>query len=152
MPITHLPPRMKPAAYRVRAWAKTDATVLLVLSIACLARAWSNLGHPDNIITHPLEQIVPDWMWLFSWLSVGVIAGVGAFNQDSWVGRAGVGLGVGMHVALAFSYLLASLSPNYPDGMWSLSILPIAIVLIVVWSVWRGHLQEGDTEPLDKGR
>lgn len=140
MPIDHLPRRWRPAAERVRAFALTDATVLLILGAGCLARGISYSGLTSTA-THPAEAWMSMGTWSSVWIALGVLCiGVAPWHRSATAALA-VAAGVSLHMLWGFSFLWATMDGTMPRG-WVSSLGYFMVTSLVAWSVWRGSRTE----------
>ncbi|MDN6199385.1 hypothetical protein [Corynebacterium flavescens] len=142
MPIEHLPKRVRPLARRVRDWAMTDATALIVLGGGAVARGLSYAPHqifgpaPEKG-THPAEGALDISAWAVVWIVVGVACIVSAFWKNTALASASIGAGIGLNVLWAMSFATATITGDMPRG-WVSSIGYLSIAVLVLWAVWRG--------------
>ena len=138
MPIEHLPPRTRPAAWRVRDWALGIGPALIVLGVGAIARGISYtplLMSEHARQAHPVEGTLPMPVWAWVW----VIAGVAAIVAAWWSRAAPVamGAGVGLNLLWGASFITDALIKGSVRG-WLPAVGYVSVAVLVWWAVWRG--------------
>lgn len=136
MPIEHLPPRMRPAARRVRDWARTVGPALLILGVGAIARGVTYLPalmseHARR--AHPVEGTLPMGVWAWVWIIAGVAAVVAA-----WWSRAApvsVGACVGLNFLWGASFITDAIIRHSARG-WLPAVGYLSIDALVLWGIW----------------
>lgn len=139
MPINYLPPRLQPAACRVRNWCLGIGPALIVLGVGAIARGVTYLPpilSPDSMDrAHPVEGTLSMEVWGWVW----IIMGFSALIAASWPKLAppAVGLGVGLNILWGASFIADAIARDAPRG-WLPAIGYLSVAMLVWWSVWRG--------------
>lgn len=138
MPIDRLPPCMRRPAENLRRFLMTDATVLMILGVGCIARGVSYSSHLGPVPhQHPAEA----WMGIGAWSTVWILVGVACVIITPWhrsvTAALAVGAGMSLHLLWGFSFLWNTLHGDSPRG-WVSSIGYFMVALLVAWTVWRG--------------
>lgn len=141
MPIKQLPQPLRPPVERLRRFLLTDATVLIILGVACIARGFSYTGAVSSIRTHPAEGLLSIGWWAVIWIAVGVACIVSSPWHRSVTAALALAAGASLHVLWALSFIWVSIDGSMPRG-WVSSIGYIAVSALVLWSVWRGSREE----------
>lgn len=141
MPIERLPRPLRPPAERARRFLLTDATVLIILGGACIARGISYTGAVSSISTHPAEGLLSIGWWAVVWIAVGAACVVSSPWHRSLVAAIALASGVALHVLWALSFIWVSIDGDMPR-VWVSSIGYIAVPALVLWAVWRGSREE----------
>ena len=145
MPIEHLPSRLRPPARRLRDFLTSDAPALIILGLGILARGLSYsphiLGPAPRIGGHPAEAALPMPTWSIIWVAVGVVCLIGAVWSRRKVAALAIGLGVGLNMLWAGSFVAATITGDMPRG-WVSAVGYASVALLVVWAVWRGARAE----------
>ena len=145
MPIEHLPPRFRPPALRLKNFLLSDAPALIILGVGILARGLSYsphvLGPAPRSGGHPAEAALPMPVWSVIWVAVGVLCLVGAVWSRRKIAALAVGLGVGLNMLWAGSFLAATITGDMARG-WVSAVGYASVALLVVWAVWRGSRAE----------
>ena len=145
MPIEHLPPRFRPPALRIKNFLLSDAPALIILGVGILARGLSYsphvLGPAPRPGGHPAEAALPMPVWSVIWVAVGVLCLVGAVWSRRRIAALAVGLGIGLNMLWAGSFLVATITGDMPRG-WVSAVGYASVALLVVWAVWRGSRAE----------
>lgn len=140
MPIDRLPSWMQRPARRARRFLLTDATVLLILGLGCIARGISYSGL-STVPLHPAEAWFPIGVWSSIWIALGVLCiGVSPWHQSVSAALA-VAAGVALHLLWGLSFLWATVHGDMPRG-WVSAISYLMIVALISWAVWRGSRDE----------
>lgn len=151
MPIEHLPPRVRPAALRVRRFLMTDSTALLVLAVVQIAVGVYYLPRVLGDPLHwerPAEAIMPITAWAWVHIVVGAVCFVAAFIDSSKLAVFALASATGLNLSWAFSLLAASIEHDQAV-LWLVGVLILAMTVSLMWAVWRG--KRGDI-PLGEDR
>ncbi|AKN59601.1 putative membrane protein [Corynebacterium phage LGCM-V6] len=151
MPIDHLPEKVQPAAYRVRAFLMTDSTALLLLAVVQTAVGLyylpGALGDPLQW-QRPVESIMPLTIWAGVHIAVGVLCLVAAFTHRTYLDVVGLALAIGLSISWAFSLLVGAV--EYQQAvLWLVGVLTMSVTVSLMWAVWRG--KRGDIPLEEKG-
>lgn len=136
MPIEHLPPCVRPAARRVRDWARTVGPALLILGAGAIARGISYtplLMSEHARQAHPVEGTLPMGVWAWVWIAAGVTAVVAAW----WPRAAPVAVGacVGLNLLWGASFIADAIARESVRG-WLPAVGYLSIAALVLWGVW----------------
>lgn len=141
MPIEHLPRRLRAPARKLRDFLTSDAPALIILGLGIMARGLSYsphvLGPAPRIGGHPAEAALPMPAWSIIWVAVGVLCLVGAVWSRRKIAALAIGLGVGLNMLWAGSFVAATITGDMPRG-WVSAVGYASVALLVVWAVWRG--------------
>ena len=145
MPIEHLPRHLRTPAKRLRSFLMSDAPVLIILGLGILARGLSYsphvFGRAPRSGGHPAEAALPMPMWSIIWVSVGVLCLVAAVWSRRQIAALAIGLGVGLNMLWAGSFVAATITGDMARG-WVTAIGYASVALLVIWAVWRGSRAE----------
>ena len=123
---------------RSRAFALSDGVPLMILGLGIAARGLSYGPHgPKGPVAHPAEAALPMWAWGGIWVTVGCFCAVTALWPETRVAAVALGIGVGLNLLWAGSFIAASAMGDMPRG-WVTSVGYLSISLLVMWSTWRG--------------
>lgn len=136
MPIDHLPPCVRPAARRVRDWARTVGPALLILGAGAITRGISYtplLMSEHARQAHPVEGTLPMGVWAWVWIIAGVAAVVAAW----WPRAAPVAVGacVGLNLLWGGSFIADAIAKGSVRG-WLPAVGYLSIAALVLWGVW----------------
>lgn len=136
MPIEHLPPSVRPAARRVRDWARTVGPALLILGAGAIARGISYtplLMSEHARQAHPVEGTLPMGVWAWVWIIAGAAAVVAAW----WPRAAPVAVGacVGLNLLWGGSFIADAIAESSVRG-WLPAVGYLSIAALVLWGVW----------------
>lgn len=138
MPIELLPQPLRWWARWVRTFCLSDGVALLVLGLGIIARGVSYVpAAQGRSVSHPAEGALPMSVWASIWIGVGVVCLVAAVWHDSVVAAVALGLGVGLNLLWAGSFLAATINGSMPRG-WVSAVGYMSIAALVLWSTWRG--------------
>ena len=84
---------------------------------------------------------MPMPVWSVIWVAVGVLCLVGAVWSRRRIAALAVGLGVGLNMLWAGSFLAATITGDMARG-WVSAVGYASVALLVVWAVWRGSRAE----------
>lgn len=145
MPIEHLPSRLRAPARKFRDFLTSDAPALIILGLGIMARGLSYsphvLGPAPRIGGHPAEAALPMPAWSIIWVAVGILCLIGAVWSRRKVAALAIGLGVGLNMLWAGSFVAATITGDMPRG-WVSAVGYASVALLVVWAVWRGSRAE----------
>lgn len=145
MPIDRIPPRWRGPARRLRDFLFSDSPVLIILGLGILARGLSYsphfFGRAPRSGGHPAEAALPMSVWSIVWVAVGVLCLVAAVWSHRAIAAWAIGLGVGLNMLWAGSFIVATITGDMPRG-WVTAIGYASIALLVIWAVWRGSRAE----------
>ncbi|QGU03088.1 hypothetical protein CKALI_11220 [Corynebacterium kalinowskii] len=153
MPIDHLPHRVRPGAYRLRAWAMGDGPALLFASVLSTFLGLSYFGvfGGYDAQIHPIEHITDQKFWAGTWLAVGVCGLIAACIPCSRTRNVVFTVWSAMMLLWGTSYFLGWTFGHLDRGV-ALSIFYCATPFLVAWTVWRGSRSElilkGDADGL----
>ena len=138
MPIDHLPPRLRAPAERLRAWALTDAVLLVLLGAAGLSRGISYLRDtPVGVLqgrAHPSESWMPLEVWGWVWITVAVLCLATSLRHRCRLADWGLYAGLGLHVLWGLSLIKA--------GLWLTGSWYLLFAASISYTVWRGSRME----------
>lgn|GEM_PF-1026999 len=138
MPIELLPQPLRWWARRVRTFCLSDGVALLVLGLGIIARGVSYVpAAQGRSVSHPAEGALPMSVWAIIWIGVGVVCLVAAVWHDSAVAAVALGLGVGLNLLWAGSFIAASVDGTMSRG-WVSAVGYLSVAVLVLWSTWRG--------------
>lgn len=127
------PARLRPHAMRLRAWLASDAVVLVILAISLVTRGVSYLPAPgQGPRSHPAENLFSIHTWAIIWITAGIACLIAALWQASYIAAIAYAAGVGLHAVWAGSFLLATMTGEFPRG-W---VAATGYLLLVVFSLW----------------
>lgn len=125
-------------ANRGRAFAMSDGVPLMILGLGIAARGLSyGPQGPKGPVTHPAEAVLPMWEWGVIWVTVGFFCAVAALRPKTRVAAVALGMGVGLNLLWAGSFIAASIIGDMPRG-WVTAVGYLSISLLVMWATWRG--------------
>lgn len=123
---------------RIRAFCLSDGVPLMVLGLGIAARGLSyGPQGPKGPVTHPAEAALPMSVWGVIWVTVGVACVVASLWAESRAAAVTLGVGVGLNLLWAGSFIAASVMGDMPRG-WVTAVGYLSISLLVMWSTWRG--------------
>lgn len=137
MPIEHLPPRLRSIAERVRAWALTDAALMVIVGVSCIVRGAAYFVGTVTISTgspHPSEVWMSLRGWAVVWATVGVVCVVASVRCRSRPAAIALAAAVGLHMLWGLSLLVA--------GVWLYGAGYFTISILAAYTVWRGSRME----------
>lgn len=73
MPIDKIPPRVRPFAYKVRDWLKTDSPPMMLLGVSALFTGIAYVVNPPDPPLHPIEHVTFVGFFGVLWIIVGVM-------------------------------------------------------------------------------
>lgn len=135
MPIDHLPPRLRAPAERMRAWALTDAVLLVLLGVGCGVRGLSYLQYdPLSGRDHPAEAWMPLETWGWVWLVVGIVCVAISLRHDCRLADMALYGDLGLHMLWGLSLMKA--------GIWLSGSWYLLFAGVIAYTVWRGSRAE----------
>lgn len=137
MPIDHLPPRFRSPAEKLRGFLLTDATVMLILGVAMIARGLSYRDLGSVVLFHPMDVSLPLWVDSALWTGVGVVLVVGARWHECRIARLALSAATGLLTLWGLLFLFAP-----PAQFAQRGVIYLALALITLWAVWRGRRGE----------
>lgn len=133
---------------RLRAFGLSDGVALLVLGLGILARGVSYIPNGGGrSVSHPAEAALPMSAWAGVWIGVGLACIVTAWWAESHAAAVALGVGVGLNLLWAGSFLAVSVTGDMPRG-WVSAVGYISVSVLVMWSTWRSgklRLVEGES-------
>lgn len=120
---------------RIRAFCLSDGMPLMVLGLGIVARGLSY--GPKGPVTHPAEAALPMGVWGVIWVTVGVACIGTSLWAESCAAAVALGVGVGLNLLWAGSFIAASVMGDMPRG-WVTAVGYLSISMLVMWSTWRG--------------
>ena len=128
---------MRGIVARLKLFCLSDGVALLVLGLGILARGVSYTPHsPKTPAGHPAEDALPMSVWAGIWIGVGLACIVAAWWAESLAAAVALGVGVGLNLLWAGSFIAATVSGDMPRG-WVTAVGYISVSLLVMWSTWR---------------
>lgn len=122
---------------RLKLFCLSDGVALLVLGLGILARGVSYTPHsPKTPAGHPAEDALPMSAWATIWVTVGLLCLAAALWSESRFAAVALGVGVGLNLLWAGSFIAATVSGDMPRG-WVTAVGYISVSLLVAWSTWR---------------
>lgn len=138
MPIDHLPPPLRRPAERLRAWALTDAVLLVFLGLGCVARGVSYLDYKPSAVLAGMQHPAEAWMgletWGVVWIVAAVLCVVTSHRPKSRMANAALCAGIGLHILWGLSLLNA--------GVWLTAAWYLLFAAVIIYTIWRGSRQE----------
>lgn len=145
MPIEHLPRRLRTPAKRLRSFLISDAPALIILGLGIVARGLSYSPHvfgpAPRAGGHPAEAALSMPAWSIIWVSVGALCLVSTVWPRRQIAALAIGLGVGLNMLWAGSFVAATITGDMPRG-WVSAVGYASVSLLVIWAVWRGSRAE----------
>lgn len=145
MPIERLPSRLRNSARRSRDFLLSDSPALVILGLGILSRGLSYsphvLGPAPRAGGHPAEAALPMSVWSAIWVAVGVLCLVAAVWSRRLIAAWAIGLGVGLNMLWAGSFVAVSITGDMARG-WVTGIGYASVALLVIWAIWRGSRAE----------
>lgn len=145
MPIERLPSRWQGPAHRLRDFLISDSPALIILGLGVLARGFSYSPHvfgpAPRTGGHPAEAALPMPVWSIIWVAVGILCLVAAVRSRRLIAAWAIGLGVGLNMLWAGSFVAATITGDMARG-WVTGIGYASVALLVIWAVWRGSRAE----------
>lgn len=134
---------MRKTIERLKLFGLSDGVALLVLGLGILARGISYLpGDDGRSVSHPAEAALPMSAWAGIWIGVGLACIITAWWAESPAAAVALGVGVGLNLLWAGSFIASSLTGDMPRG-WVSAVGYLSVALLVMWSTWRsGKLTE----------
>lgn len=127
---------MRKTIERLKLFCLSDGVALLVLGLGILARGISYIPDDGKSVSHPAEAALPMSVWAGVWIGVGLACIVTARWAESPAAAVALGVGVGLNLLWAGSFLAVSLTGDTPRG-WVSAVSYLSISVLVVWSTWR---------------
>jgi len=123
---------------RARAFCLSDGVPLMILGLGIAARGVSYTPHgPERTVAHPAEAAFPMSAWGVIWVTVGVACMVASLWAESRAAAVALGVGVGLNLLWAGSFIAASIMGDLPRG-WVTAVGYVSVSALVIWSTWRG--------------
>lgn len=125
----------------VRSWLYSASAGMMILGVGTLIRgvSYTPLAWHEAPRVHALEMLFTPGVWATVWIGVGVYCIVASLRDQ------GIGVGVGLSVALHFfwslSYLHAMVFADSDRGYVS-AISYMMIALLAWWAFSRGQAHE----------
>lgn len=132
---------------RLKLFCLSDGVALLVLGLGILARGVSYIPDGGRPVSHPAEAALPMSAWAGVWIGVGLVCIITAWWAESPAAAVALGVGVGLNLLWAGSFLSSSLTGHMPRG-WVSAVGYISVSGLVMWSTWRSgklRLIEGES-------
>lgn len=137
MPIERLPTRVRPFAYRLREWMKTDAPPIIILGVMSIIIGISYVVGTPVAPYHPIETVTFVGFFGVMWICDGVVLLVCAFRPRSKLAGAAVGVAVGLCYAWAGSLVAQFLIvPDHSIRYLSRAALYVVVGSLVLYIVW----------------
>lgn len=122
---------------RLKLFGLSDGVALMVLGLGILARGFSYTPHSTRVPAgHPAEDALPMEVWSVIWIAVGLLCLAAALWSESRFAALALGVGVGLNLLWAGSFIAATMSGDMPRG-WVTAVGYISVSLLVAWSTWR---------------
>lgn len=145
MPIEHLPRQLRTPAKRLRSFLMSDAPALIILGIGTMSLGLLYsphvFGRPPRSGGHPAEAALSMPTWSIIWVSVGALCLIAAVWSRRKIAALAVGLGVGLNMLWAGSFVAATITGDMDSG-WVIAVGYASVSLLVIWAVWRGSRAE----------
>lgn len=133
---------------RIRAFGLSDGVALMVLGLGLLARGVSYTPYSSEVPAgHPAEDALPMSAWAGIWIGIGLACIVAAWWAESHAAAVALGVGVGLNLLWAGSFIAATITGDMPRG-WVTAVGYISVSALVMWSTWRSgklRLIEGES-------
>lgn len=133
---------------RLKLFCLSDGVALLVLGLGILARGFSYTPHSTKVPAgHPAEDTLPMEVWSVIWIAVGLLCLAAALWSESRFAAVALGVGVGLNLLWAGSFIVAAVTGDMPRG-WVTAVGYISVSILVMWSTWRSgklNLIEGES-------
>ena len=137
MPIERLPTKVRPFAYRLREWMKTDAPPIIILGVMSIIIGISYVVGTPVAPYHPIETVTFVGFFGVMWICDGVVLLVCAFRPRSKLAGAAVGVAVGLCYAWAGSLVAQFLIvPDHSIRYLSRAALYVVVGSLVLYIVW----------------
>lgn len=128
---------MRKIIERLKLFGLSDGVALLVLGLGILARGVSYTSYSPTVPAgHPAEDALPMSAWAGIWIGVGLACIVTAWWAESPSAAVALGIGVGLNLLWAGSFIAASVTGDMPRG-WVSAVGYISVSVLVMWSTWR---------------
>lgn len=122
---------------RLKLFGLSDGVALLVLGLGIFVRGVSYIPNDDGrSVSHPAEAALPMGAWAGVWIGVGLACIVVSHWAESPAAAVALGLGVGLNLLWAGSFIASSLTGDIPRG-WVSAVGYLSVALLVMWSTWR---------------
>src|SRR5699024_1500332 len=96
MPIERLPTKVRPYAYRVREWMKSDAPPIIILGLMSIIIGIAYVVSAPIPPYHPIEMFAFIGFFVVLWICDGVVLLAWTFRPRSQVSGLAVGIAVGL--------------------------------------------------------
>lgn len=143
MPIDRFPPRIQPAAYRLREWLLSDAPMYLGCAAIALAYAFVHFSFFGGVTPriHPLAAWTGHDFWATLWVISGVTLLVSAVWECERLAAAGLSLWSALMMMWGMQYISTWALGEWERGP-AVGIVHLMGPLVVAWAVWRGSRAE----------
>lgn len=136
MPIDYLPEPLYTPAERLRSFLLTDASVLVIVGVAMLARGIGLLPPPGQDI-HPWEGSIPLSAWIVVWVGLGVTSIIAAPWHKTKVAAYILATDVMLITLWGATFVFVD-----ADELFSRGAIYLGWSLTILWAVWRGRRGE----------
>lgn len=137
MPIERLPTKVRPYAYRVREWMKSDAPPIIILGLMSIIIGIAYVVSAPIPPYHPIEMVTFIGFFGVLWICDGVVLLACTFHPRSKLSGIAVGIAVGLCYAWAGS-LVAQFIIEEGHSIRYLSRAAIYVVVgtLVLYIIW----------------
>ena len=137
MPIERLPTKVRPDAYRLREWMKTDAPPIIILGLMSIIVGIAYVSTAPIPPYHPIEMVTFIGFFGVLWICDGLVLLVCAFRPRSKVSGLAVGIAVGLCYAWAGSLVAQfMIVPDHSIRYLSRAALYVVVGTLVLYVVW----------------
>lgn len=137
MPIERLPTKVRPYAYRLREWMKTDAPPMTVLGLLAIIIGISYVVGTPVPPYHPIETVTFVGFFGVLWICDGLVLLACVFYPRSKVAGAAVGVAVGLCYAWAGSLVAQFMfAEDHSIRYLSRAAIYVAVGTLVLYIVW----------------
>lgn len=137
MPIERLPTRVRPYAYRLREWMKTDAPPISILGLMALLIGTSYVVGVPAPPYHPIEMVTFVGFFGVLWICDGLVLLACVFRPRSKAAGVAVGVAVGLCYAWAGSLVAQFLlEEGHSIRHLSRAAIYVAVGTLVLYIVW----------------
>lgn len=148
MPIDHLPVPLRRPAERLRAWALTDAVLLVLLGLGCVARGVSYLDYKPSAVLAGMQHPAEAWMsldaWGIVWITVGAANLVLSLKHTCRLADLAFYAAIGLHILWGLSL--------WKVGVWLTASWYLLFAAAIVYTLWRGSRDELRIREVRRGR
>lgn len=135
MPIERLPTKVRPYAYRVREWVKSDSPPIIILGLMSIIIGITYVVSAPIPPYHPIETVTFIGFFGVLWICDGVVLLACIFHPRSKLAGVAVGVAVGLCYAWAGS-LVAQFVTDHSIIYLSRAAIYVAVGTLVLYIVW----------------